>query len=82
MPANHSRLRKEYLRQECEERQAVRNKRTPLAQLKELKRRGVPVPAVTGKEVKALEMKEVSKNYCREVVRLVRKIQGKKSEEE
>ena len=76
MPSNNSRLRKEVLRQEAEERQAARTKRTPLAQLKELKRRGISVPAVTGKELKALELSEVSEKYCKEVFRLVKAVRG------
>lgn len=80
MTSNNSRLHRETLRQECEERQAARNKRTPLAQLKVLKRRGVNVPAVTGKEVKALDLDQVSKKYCKEVVRLVKAIRGDSGE--
>ena len=76
MSSNNSRLHKETRRQECEERQAARVKRTPLAQLKVLQKRGVSVPAVTGKEVKALDLNEVSGKYCKEVVRLVREVRG------
>ena len=82
MSSDKSRLHRETLRQECEERQAARAKRTPLAQLKVLQKRGVAVPAVTGKEVKALDLKEVSGKYCKEVVRLVKAVRGESNSEE
>jgi hypothetical protein len=80
MSSNNSRLHSETRRQECEERQAARSKRTPLAQLKVLKKRGVSVPAVTGKELKALNLDQVAKSYCKEVVRLVKAVRGESSE--
>jgi len=80
MSSDTCRLHRETLRQESEERQAARSKRTPLAQLKVLQKRGISVPAVTGKEVKALDLNEVSKKFCKEVTRLVKEIQNTKAE--
>ncbi|HUV84976.1 MAG TPA: hypothetical protein VMV86_04655 [Methanosarcinales archaeon] len=81
MSSDRSRLHRETLRQESEERQAARVKRTPLAQLKVLLKRGVSVPAITGKDVKALDLNEVSGKYCKEVMRLVKAIRGESNSE-
>ena len=80
MCSNRSRLHREFLRQEAEERTAARATRTPLAQLKVLKGRGISVPAVTGKEIKALELNEAIKLCCKEVSRLIKMVRGDSSE--
>lgn len=68
MSSNNSKLHKKYLREECEERKEVRDKRTPLEQLQVLKRRGVKVPEDTSLDSIG------NGKYCKEVCRLVRQI--------
>jgi len=77
MAANRSRKRREELQKATAERLEARANRTPLAQLRALKRRGIAVPISTNnKAVKALNMDTLTGKYCREVIRLVDTIQS------
>lgn len=76
MPSVSSRHHNEVLKEQAEERQAERDKRTPLQQLEVLQRRGVSVPSTSEKELKELDFDLVKKTYCREVIRLVSQVRG------
>lgn len=74
MPSVSSRHHREVLKEQAEERQVERDKRSPAQQLEVLQRRGVSVPSES--EVKELELDSLKEKYCREVVRLVKAMRG------
>lgn len=77
MAANRSRQRREEIQKATRERLDKRANKTPLAQLRALKKRGIPVPVSTNnKAVKALNVEKLAGKYCREAIRLVKEIQG------
>ena len=73
MASNNSRVRREALKAQAEERKAVRDKRSSIEQLKVLQKRGVNVPDLDS--VKDLDVKNSS--YCKEVKRLCLDIQSR-----